>query len=145
MDIYRNKFHSKENKDISFFSLFKTCLFFFAIFSLICVVFSSVTALIFYQTLNPDKMINFASTSSLYFSAFLSAFLLSKKTGEKYILGGTLLGLIIFFVLLITAIFTDTKIISSEFLFKAIIPVICILGALLGIRREKAKKKHKRR
>ena len=141
MNISKNKFRSNEIKDYSFLSLLKTCLFFFAIFSLICVAFSSITSLIFYQTLNPNKMVDFASISSLYLSAFLTSFLLSKKTGQKYILGGALLGAIILCVLFVAAVFTDTKIISSEFLFKAMVPIVCMFGAVLGIKREKQNKK----
>ncbi len=141
MGISKKNFKLRENEEYSFFSLLKTCLFFFAIFSLLCIAFSCIISLIFYQTLNPNKMVDFASITSLYLSSFFSAFLLSKKTGQKYILGGALLGVIILFVLFISALFTETKLISSEFLLKAVVPFVCILGALLGVKREKKKRK----
>ena len=145
MGFSKKKFKfNKENEEFAFFSLFKSCLLFFAVFLGMCILFSTVFSLIFYQTLNPDKMLDLASLASLYISAFLSAFLLSKKNGQKYILGGTILGLMILFVLITGAFFTDTKIISAEFLLKAVIPFVCILGSVLGIKREKKiKRKHK--
>ncbi|MBQ8545925.1 MAG: TIGR04086 family membrane protein [Clostridia bacterium] len=135
---------NKENEEFTLFSLFKSCLLFFAVFLALCILFSVAFSLIFYQTLNPDKMLDLASVLSLYISAFISAFLLSKKNGQKYILGGTILGLMILLVLVVGSFFTDTKIISAEFLLKAVIPFVCILGSVLGIKREKKiKRKHR--
>lgn len=136
---------SKENEEFTLFSLFKSCLLFFVVFLALCILFSGVFSLIFYQTLNPDKMLDLASIMSLYISAFLAAFLLSKKNGQKYILGGTILGLMILLVLFVGAFFTDTKIISAEFLLKAVIPFVCILGSVLGIKREKKIKRKRQR
>ena len=145
MGFSKKKFKfNKENEDFTFFSLFKSCLLFFAIFLVLCILCSVTFSLVFYQTINPDKMLDLASIASLYISAFLSAFLMSKKNGQKYILGGTILGIMILFVLVIGSFFTDTKIISAEFLLKAVIPFVCILGSVLGIKREKkVKRKHR--
>lgn len=144
MGYSRKRFNlNKENNELSFIALLKTCLLFFGVFAFFCVLFSAGFSLIFYQTLNPTKMLDFASLLSLYASALLSSFLLSKKTGQKYILGGIVLGTIILLVLIIGAIFCNTKIISIEFLLKAVIPFVCVLGAMLGIKRErKNKRKH---
>ena len=144
MGYSRKKFSfNKENGEMTFISLIKSCLLFFAVFAVLCVVFSAVFSLIFYQTLNPSKMLDISSLSSLYLASFVSAFLLSKKNGQKYLIGGAMLGIIILFVLVIGAIFCNTKIFSVEFLLKAVVPFVCILGAFLGIKREKKnKRKH---
>ncbi len=135
--------YNKENNEMSFVSLIKNCLLFFCVFAVLCVAFSAIFSLIFYQTLNPSKMLDISSLSSLYLASFASAFLLSKKNGQKYLLGGAILGVIILFVLVVGAIFCNTKIFSVEFLLKAVIPFVCILGAFLGIKREKKnKRKH---
>lgn len=134
----------KESKELSFFSLIKSCLAFLLVFVGICITITIIASIFFYQSLNPTKMIDLISIGSLFLSAFISAFLLSKRNGQKYILGGLLLGGMIFILLFIGALMNGTQIFSAEFALKLAIPAVCVIGSLLGIKREKKlKRKHR--
>lgn len=138
----KKNFNSK-SKDLTLIMLLKSCLLFLLVFISLCVFISVIMSLIFYQSLNPSKMVDLISLSSLFLSAFVSAFLLSKANGQKYLLGGILLGIMIFILLFIGALFTERKIFSADFLFRLSVPAITMIGALAGIKREKKSKKPK--
>ncbi len=136
----------KEASSLSLLGILKNSLIFFLVFVGICISLSVILSVIFYNFPNPVAYTEIIATASLFIASFVSAFLLSKKTGQKYLLGGLFLGLIIVFVLFVGSLFTDTKILSAEFLLKLLVPALCVLGALLGIKREKRvkRKRHHR-
>ena len=142
---FSNKnFIHKENKSFTFLSLVKSCLLFSLVFVGLCITISLFMSLIFYHTLDPSKMVNHISLTSLFVSALISAFCLSKKNGQKYILGGLMLGGMIFVILFVGALFTERKIFSPEFALRLAVPAVCVIGALLGMKRErKIKRKHR--
>ncbi len=144
MNISKKSFNHSKDGELSFLSLLKRCLLFLAIFVALCVTITVIMSLFLYRTLNPNKMVDLISLSSLFISAFVSAFLLSKRNGQKYLLGGLMLGCMIFVVLFAGALFTERKIFSAEFGLRLAVPAVCMIGALLGIKREKkVKRKHK--
>lgn len=137
-------FNRNKEKELSFVSLLKRCLMFLLIFAALCVSICLIMSIFFYQTLNPNKMTNLISLVSLFLSTFISAFLLSKRNGQKYLLGGLLLGCMIFILLFIGALFTERKIFSPDFALRLAIPAVSLVGSLLGIKREKKiKRKHR--
>ena len=137
-------FNRNKEKELSFVSLLKRCLMFLLIFAALCVSICLIMSIFFYQTLNPNKMTNLISLVSLFLSTFISAFLLSKRNGQKYLLGGLLLGCMIFVLLFIGALFTERKIFSPDFALRLAIPAVSLVGSLLGIKREKKiKRKHR--
>ena len=137
-------FNRNKEKELSFVSLLKRCLMFLLIFVALCVSICLIMSIFFYQTLNPNKMTNLISLLSLFLSTFISAFLLSKRNGQKYLLGGLLLGCMIFVLLFIGALFTERKIFSPDFALRLAIPAVSLVGSLLGIKREKKiKRKHR--
>ena len=145
MDYSRKKLPSRsESQSLSFLGLTKNVLIFFLVFVGISIVLTLLFSLIFYNLPNPTAFVDAVAIASLFISSLISAFLLSKKTKEKYLLGGLLLGLIITSIIFIGSLFTDTKILSLEFLIKLLTPVFTILGAFLGIKRERKNSRYKR-
>ena len=144
MNYSRKKLPSRTDaQSLSLLGLTKNVLIFFLVFIAISFALTLLLSLIFYNLPNPTAFVNVVSTATLLISSLISAFLLSKKTKEKYLLGGLFLGLIITIIIFIGSLFTDTKILSFEFLIKLLIPVFTVLGAFLGIKRER-KNKHKK-
>ena len=145
MELSKKKFKIKSNEqtELGFLGLLKSCSLFLLVFIALCVFISVITAIFFYKSLNPSKAIDLISLSSLFISAFISSFLLSKYNGQKYLLGGILLGFMIFVILFIGALFTERKIFSAEFLLRLAVPAVTMIGALLGIKREKRNKRPK--
>jgi putative membrane protein (TIGR04086 family) len=144
MNYSRKKLPTRtETESLSFLGLTKNVLIFFLVFVGISIVFTLLASIVFYNLPNPTAFVDLVATASLFISSLISAFLLSKKIKEKYLLGGLFLGLIITIIIFIGSLFTDTKILSFEFLIKLLIPVFTLLGAFLGIKRER-KNKHKR-
>lgn len=147
MNFYKKNFKNKSNDgtEFSFPSLLKRCLLFLLVFVSLCVLISLVMSLIFYKSVNPGKMVNIISLTALFSSAFISAFLLSKFNGQKYLLGGIMLGVMIFILLFIGALFTERKIFSADFALRLSVPAVTMIGALIGIKREKKAKRPKHR
>ena len=144
MNYSRKKLPSRTDaQSLSLLGLTKNVLIFFLVFIVISFALTLLLSLIFYNLPNPTAFVNVVSTATLLISSLISAFVLSKKTKEKYLLGGLFLGLIITIIIFIGSLFTDTKILSLEFLIKLLIPVFTVLGAFLGIKRER-KNKHKK-
>lgn len=147
MSLPKKKFKelSNDTKEFTFFKLFKRCLLFLLVFASLCIFISLLMSLIFYQSINPNKVVDLISIASLFSSAFISAFLLSKSNGQKYLLGGIMLGIMIFIILFIGALFTERKIFSAEFLLRLAVPAVTMIGSLLGMKREKKIKRPKHR
>ena len=81
--MFSNKNFNGKSKDLTFIMLIKSCLLFLLVFISLCVFILVIMSLIFYQSLNPSKMVDLISLSSLFLSAFISAFLLSKANGQN--------------------------------------------------------------
>ena len=107
-------------------------------------VFSLLISLFLYNTPNPTALLDIATYSSLFVASFVACFFLSKKNGQKYLLGALIFGFLVVFVLFTVSIFTDTKLISIDSLLKLATLVFCIAGGLLGIKKEK-RIRHKHR
>ena len=111
------------------------CLFF---------IFAAIFGFIFFKLPAPLKMTNIATLGALYLSAFLSSFIISRINGQKYFLCALFNSLLVGAILLILSFFGESGTFSIHFLLRLVsIPVIFI-GALLGIKREKARKRRHR-
>ena len=132
--------HSK-NKELTFPSLIKRTLLFTAIFALLSVLIILVLSVIFYGTEKSDTKIPFISIISIYASALITSFLLSKFNGHFYFWGGLILGGFALSLILISSIFIKND--SQNLLFQLAIPLITILGALLGQKRAPKRKNHR--
>ncbi len=111
------------------------CLFF---------IFAAVFGFIFFKLPSPLKMTNIATLGALYISAFAASLIISKKNGQKYFLCALFNSILIGAILLILSFFGDNGVFSVHFLLRLICVPMIFIGALLGIKREKAKKRHHR-
>lgn len=132
----------KKKEELTFPSLIKRCLVFSGIFFLLTALLVLLLSLIFYNTENPGSIVLFVATASMYLSALISSFALSKFNGGLYLWGGLILGAMVLAVILIASIFIKVE--NHNIFLQLAIPAITVLGALLGKKREK-RNKHKRR
>ena len=89
MNYSRKKLPSRTDaQSLSLLGLTKNVLIFFLVFIVISFALTLLLSLIFYNLPNPTAFVNVVSTATLLISSLISAFLLSKKTKEKYLLGG---------------------------------------------------------
>ena len=132
----RKKLHSAE---LDFKKLFKRCLIFTLIFCVISVIITAIISLLFFNFKDPGARVLTASLISLYLSSFVSGFILSKVNGQKHFIGGLLLGCSTMVLTFIIACFIsfDTAFSFTSIIWRLLIPVFCVLGSLLGERREK--------
>ena len=142
MQLSESKSNLKEQK----FKLLKDSLVSLLFFFASCILFSFIFSIIFYNFENSTKMIDLASLLSLFSSGFTSCFIASKITGENYYFKPLVLSLLAFILFFAIAIFSKTKIFSINFLIKLLFPAFCFLGAFLGRKHIKTKrKKHYKR
>ncbi len=139
----KNKALNKnEQGELCFSRLLKKCLFFTLIFAIICIALTLILSLVFYNTSDPTSKISLISLICLYLSAFISSFILSKTLPFANVLGGLLLGAMIFTVILLGSFLVDGE---SNILLRAFIPLVTVIGSFLGIKRSDGKrKKHKK-
>lgn len=128
-------------KELTFPILLKRCLVFSLIFAVISVLLVLILSAFFYNTENPTSKLLLIATISMYLATFLSAFFLSKLNGSLYFWGGLILGTIILALILVLSIFV--KVDNQNIFLQLALPVISILGAMLGQKREKRTKRRK--
>ena len=132
----RKKLH---NAELDFKKLLKRCLIFTLIFCIVSIIVTAIISLLFFNFKDPGAKVLVASLISLYLSSFVSGFILSKVNGQKYFAGGLLLGCMTMILTFIIACFISIEATFSftSIIWRLLIPVFCILGSLLGVRREK--------
>lgn len=128
-------------KELTFPILLKRCLLFSLIFAVITVLLVLIFSAFFYNTENPTSKLQLIAIISVYLAAFISAFALSKVNGGLYFWGGLILGSIILALILILSIFI--KVDNQNIFLQLALPIISILGAMLGQKREKRNKHRK--
>ena len=137
--------HKNENNenDVSFLSLVKRCALFCLLCGVLYVLIALVASIILYNTNDPTSKIPIAGIASMYLSVLLSSFLMAKKNKSRYLLGGILLGT---FVLLSSAMISLSigENGNDGLIYKLLIPVFSLLGSIIGIKREKARKRRRK-
>lgn len=117
---------------------------FSGLFICLFLLFAALFGFIFFKLPSPLKMTNIATLGALYISAFSASLIISKKNGQKYFLCALFNSILIGAILLILSFFGESGTFSIHFLLRLICVPIIFIGALLGIRREKAKKRRHR-
>lgn len=134
-----------KSNNYTIFDIIKKALLFtaiYAIFTLLLVAFSS---LILLKTKDPLNYISYVSKGISLFSAFITAFILAKKLGERCILSGIILGTAIIAILLLLFLIMGEKGDFNPLIYVATI-VATTFGSILGQKRIRRKKpKHKRK
>ena len=111
------------------------CLFF---------TFAAIFGFIFFKLPSPLKMTNIATLGALYISAFIASFIISKINGQKYFLCALFNSLLVASILLILSFFGESGTFSIHFLLRLVCIPVIFIGAFLGIKREKTKKRRHR-
>ena len=134
-----------QNSELNFKDIFKRCVIFTVIFFLISIITTAIIGAIFYNTKDPTSKIAITSLLSLYLSSFISGFILSKINKQRYFLGGLILGILLFIITFVAGIIIDSKesFELGSIIWRLLIPVVCILGSMLGIKKD-TKHKHNR-
>ena len=138
-----NKKRNKHLKscELTFKVMLYRCLVFVFVFCLINFFITLSASYFLYKTKDPTSLIDIGSSASLFTSVFLSGFLLSKLNKQRYFLSSLTLGMIILLLtLLITVCFSKNNISVTDFIWRTLIPVFCILGGAIGVKKEKRKK-----
>lgn len=142
---FRNKKRFNQNKSFDLKSLFKRCFLFSVIFLILSNIISLIISLMLYKLKDNTSFINIGSITSLFLSTLITAFAQSRVNKQYYLLGSIILGGIIFvLVTFIAVILNEGNISNNTLLIKSLIPIISVLGGMLGIKNEKKRKKHYR-
>ena len=134
-------YHHDRAQGMPFFTLLMRCAVFLIIFIFVAIVSSLVCSIIFFNTTNPTSKIDVASLCALYSSVALCSILLTRINGEKWLLGGLILGIMIYLCTLILAFFVNGESNSNNIIMRALILPISVLFAFLT--RKKNKSRHK--
>lgn len=135
---------SSPNEEINLFTVVKRCFLFTIIFFMFSLLLLLVLSFLFMKSKDPASWINLIGKFTLYFSAFVCSFILSKKNKQNYILSGLILGAIITGVIFTISLFYKNDANNST-IWLALIPVTTILGSVVAIkRRSKPRKRHRK-
>ena len=141
----RKKKRAISNKEFNFTELFKRCLAFSILFLFIGLFVCLIMSFIIYKFKDNTSLINIGSIASLFISVMATAFIQSKYNGKYYLLGSITLGILIFLVTIIIALILNSgSITTNNILVKSLIPAFSVLGGMLGIKKEKARKRKHR-
>lgn len=133
---------NSKNEDFTILSLFKSCGIFLIVFAVISLISILILSFIFYSTKDPTSKIKIAALISLYFSSFVCAFMMSKKNGQMFLVGGFIFGLCIIVLTLILSLFFKSEgTMQNSIILRSIIIIPTMLGGVLGGK----KKEHKRK
>ena len=140
MQGYKKKFSSQE---MNFGILLKRCICFVIVYAIIYLAIALISSAILFNTSDPTSKIGSASLIALYLSALFSGFFMAKVNKEYYFSGGAILGFMVLFVCAaITFAFGEFT--TSSFLVFCLIPAFCILGSVIGKKRDKKSFRRKR-
>lgn len=130
--------------ELSFPILLIRCAIFLGVFCILSAIFILILSAVFYNTANPTAQIPIASLLSLYLSVFIASFIFTKINGEKWLVGGLLLGIFIYLLTLMLAFLVKTEGNTYNIILRVLIPFISLLSAFLARRRDKKIKKFKK-
>ena len=128
---------SAKNIDLTTGNLFKRCLVFAGASLLISAVVTIIISSIFYKLPDPTSKIHIASLLSMYISALISGFILSKINKQKYLASGFILGMILFLLNFILSLVFNKDLSVYSIVWKILIIVVCVLGSALGVKKER--------
>ena len=131
------------NKELNFKKLFIRCLLFGVIFLILGLITNLLLSFVLYRTKDPTSLLELGGIISLFSSSIIIGYIQSRINKQYYLLGGIVLGIIIFiFTVIVTLILSNGNITTNNVLLKALIPAFSVIGSMLGIKRERKRKKH---
>ncbi len=137
----------KSNAELNFKNLFTRCILFSIIYFIVGLIFLLVLSWVFYNSDDPTSKIELVGLISLYSAGLITSFVQSKVNGQYYFLSGLILGLLILSVSLILSLIfpIDNAFSAINLIWRGLIPVICVLGGVLGAKNRNSKRKHHRK
>lgn len=132
-----------ENSELTIKNILIRCVLFTLLFCLLGFLFVLTSSYFLYKTEDPTSFTEIAGIFSLFISAFLTSLIQSKINKQYYFSSSLILGILIFaLTLIISLILPDSEFDITNFIWRILIPVFCILGGMLGIKRNNKKRKH---
>ena len=132
---------SISQRGLPFYKLLLRCILFTFIFCFISVLLVLILSAVFYGSQNPTAKIQALGYIGLYFSVFLSSLIMTRINKEKWLLGGLILGAMIFLVTLFLSIFIKDSPSANSIIFRFIIILTSTVSAFLA--RQRPRKSHK--
>ncbi len=126
--------HSTE---LTILGLIKRSFAFLGVSAILALAFTLVISAIFFNLPDPTRKIHIASLLSMYLTAFFSGLFLSLFNKQRYFSGGLILGLMLFVINLILSLCFNDSLTLIDYIWKLLIPVVCILGSMLGTKKER--------
>ena len=139
----KSKYSTTESTDINIFQMLKHCLVFSIVFLLLSVLMVLVSALIFFKSDDPTTKTEILGKTSLYFSAAICSFIISKKNGKSQIFSGFLFGAIITTEVFALSLFFGGGS-NNNTLWLLIIPFVTTLSSAVAMGKKTHRHKHKR-
>ena len=130
--------HLKQ-QDFSFKDIIiRSCffIFMFCVASIACLI---ILSYFFYNSNDPSKWAKIVSLCSLYFCVFTTSLIQSKVNRQRYLLCSIILGVGILILTFLYTLFFGASIdfSTTNLIWRLLIPVISILGGMLGIKKQK--------
>lgn len=139
----RKRLISQEQKDdANLGTVMIRCALFTLIFCAVSALMILIFSWIFYSTEDPTSKITLASLSSLYTSCFICSFVLSRINGQRNFLCGIVFGAMVVILTLLLSLAVKDGSMKNPVLWRALIPVVTVVAALLAKKRER-KPRHK--
>jgi len=140
----KNKHRSQNNEEIGLFTIVKRCLIFSPLFLIIALAFLLILSLIFIRIEDSTAYVGLIGKLSLYSSAFICSFLLSRKNKQDYLFSGIFLGAILTFIIFTISLFYPGRT-ANTVIWLLFIPLSTLIGGLLGKKRIVRNFKHRKR
>ena len=138
----RKKKRLELNKNLNFKNLLLRSIFFGGCFLIVGFLFNLILSFFMYKTNDPTSLLQFGGIASLFLSTLVVSFIQSKTNQQYYLLGGIFLGIIIFVItVVVSLIISSGNISTNSLLLKSLIPAFSVIGSMLGIKKERSRKK----
>lgn len=136
--------HSESVEDTNLFTLIKRCLLFSAIFLALSLLLLFFFSLIFIKLEDSTAYLSLIGKGSLYISALVCSFILSRINGSNRLFSGIILGAILTgLIFILSLIYPDNS--QNSIIWLLLIPIITILGSIISKKRALKPSKHRKR
>lgn len=133
------------SKDLKFKDLIIRCSIFSIAYLFIGTLLCLILSLFAYRTKDPTSYFSICGIITPFLSALISGYIQSKINKQHYLIGGIILGVLIFSVtVILSLIITSENLSQNGILYKALIPFFSVIGSMLGIKKISNKTKHRR-
>ena len=144
MDNNKRKKYSKNN-ELTLRNILIRCGLFTLLFFVLSILTVLLVSYFLYKTKDPTAYTQIGGLASLFFVAFLTGFIQSRVNKGYYFIASLILGLMIFFItLVISLILPNNSFNLTSFIWRLLIPVLCVFGGAIGIKRKNVKSKYYR-